>query len=173
VAAPFNRQAVFTSGSHQEAPLDQHNGGSKRSAQSPERTNLWISFGTKKLGRPYHYWSTTRVMTCIHAQRRRAKKRKSDAFPNGCGTLIGQPLTAEKLENEQNARCVEHWCPGVPARLLEGFDSWREVAVKHSLLTDSVQGRVIEVRQLSGGKLATVARRRAFRGLFLFRRILL
>ena len=42
-AAQFNRQAVFRSGSNQEAQLDQHNGGSKSSAQSPERTNLWIT----------------------------------------------------------------------------------------------------------------------------------
>jgi hypothetical protein len=32
-----------------------------------------------------------------------------------------------------------------------------EVAVKHALLRDFVEGRVVEVRQLSGGKFATVA----------------
>ena len=56
----------------------------------------------------------------------------------------------EKSENEQKPK------------MSRGLD-WKdltpgcEVAVKHSLLTDSVQGRVIEVRQLLGGKLATVA----------------
>ena len=112
-------------------------------------------------------------MTYIHAQRRRAKKRKSDAFPNVVELYWTAPDGGESRETSKNPRCVEDWCPGVSARLLEGVDFWREVAVQHSLLTDSVQGRVIEVRQLSGGKLATAAGRRAIRGLFLFRRILL
>lgn len=64
----------------------------------------------------------------------------------------------EKSENEQKPKMCRR--TGVLVCLR---DYWKdltpgcEVAVKHSLLTDSVQGRVIEVHQLLDGKLATVA----------------